>query len=97
MKRMYSTSTAEADSLPGDSPSQIALTKSGLPILLSIVENEITFKKGREPFDAFVALLSDLWELRSAQQPLDVDDLVFRVEQDICSLLMKRCGRWTVR
>ena len=92
MKRVHNNSIAEADSLPGDSPVQIALSKSGLPILLSIVENEITIKKGREPFDEFTSLLNELWELRSSLQVMRVDDLVFRVEQDICSLLMKRCA-----
>ena len=92
MKRIHNNSSSEADSLPGDSPVQIAVSKSGLPILLSIVENEITIKKGREPYDAFTSLLNELWELSSSLQMTRVDDLVFRVEQDICSLLMKRCA-----
>lgn len=91
MKRIHNTASAEADSLPGDSPVQIPTSKSGLPILLSVVENEITIKKGREPYDAFSSLLNELWDLHSSQQVTRVDELVFRVEQDICSLLMKRC------
>ncbi|KAK8796419.1 hypothetical protein WA588_000554 [Blastocystis sp. NMH] len=91
VKRIHNTASAEADSLPGDSPVQIPTSKSGLPILLSVVENEITIKKGREPYDAFSSLLNELWELHSSQQVTRVDELVFRVEQVICSLLMKRC------
>lgn len=86
ISRVSDSPNSEVGSLPGEIPTPVGVRSSEFSNLLSILDCEISTLEGKQPLTQLYTLLEELWSFPSKDT-----NLIFRVENDICSILLKNC------
>lgn len=77
---------SEVDSLPGEVSTPVNDKDTEFSMLLSILNCEISISEGKVPLTQLYTLLEEL-----GSGSLIDTHLIFRIQKDICTILLKEC------